>query len=288
MRVPVGGGEPEEVRGDLDEDVWYWNAEEGLWRFSSPRPIRSWDNAYSPVGNWPLDGNDTASGESRLTDVSGNGFNLALEAGVEQFAMMAFGQQGFFFDGASNLVRTAATPALAITGAMTIMMLVVTFDDLPSSIVGLCGHGAIGETLADNLCYSILQSSTSRTFFTLQEHDGGINDGTSQQPWFTAGTGLHVIGYRKSAPSAGQQRVQVFLDGHKWGAEATITATNGGTNGRFRLGRAGDVAGNFWTGIMGATVLYNQELTDAQVLERYNYAVGRVFGYRTSFTGPLT
>lgn len=288
LQVPVDGGDVVEVRGENDEDIWYWNATLGLWSVSAPRPIRTWDNAYSPVGNWPLDGNSTASGEHRLTDISGNGFDLALEAGSEQFTMMGYGAQGFLCDGASNLVRTAATPELAITGAMTVMSLIVGSESLPATIVGLLGHAAVGELQADNVLYSILQSATpSRTWFSFQEHGAGVNDGTALQTYITAGSGLHVLGYRKSAPSGGLQSVQLFLDGHNWGAAASITASDGGSSGRFRIGRAGDVAGNFWSGIVGATCIWDQALTNEQILERYNYAVGRVFGYRASFNGPL-
>lgn len=286
LRVPAGGGYPEAISGEQSEDIWYWSASQGLWTTSAPRPARTWDNAYSPVGNWPLDGIDTAAGEHRLTDISGNGFDLSVETGTEQFSMLGYGLQGFFFDGATNLVRSPATPELLIPGAMTVMMLVVGVDELPAINGYLVSHGNSGELQVDNTVYALGQSSANRTWFSFQEHDAGINDGTPIQTYFSAGTQIHQIGYRKTAPSGGQQQVQLFLDGHKWGGTATITATNGGSSGRLRFGR--EVLTNFWTGTMASAVIWDRALTDAQLLERYNYALGRIYGYRSSFLGPLT
>lgn len=242
-----------------------------MYPFNSGPIIRSLDNTYTPVGNWPL-----TSGS--LNDSSGNGFNLSVETGTERYSYITHSLGGFLFDGSTRIFVSSFQASLALTGATSFLALCVLNKYTPTgSAYFLVSHEGPSETEAENALYSIFLSGLSTNYITeyISEHSTGTNDNIIKNA-FPPLKQLFMIGFTRSAPSGGSSTVQMYLNGLPWGSSASLTTPTGGGSGRFKLGGRDSAHLQM---ILASVALYNTELTAAQMKERYNFCLGRAFGY---------
>lgn len=228
--------------------------------------VRVPDNTYNPVGNWPL--------ASNLNDVSGNGFNLSVDTGVERYSFLYPTLPGFQFDGSTRLIVSSFQAGLALTGASSFISLCVLNEHDFVKDITFVSHSGVGETEATNMLYSFTLA-TNRTTHFLSESGAGVNSQHSVNSWMPVSVPT-LIGFTRSAPSGGSSTVQLYVNGRAFGSSGSVTTPTGGTSGNFRLG---GFSVNMTKSVMAGAAFYNTELTAAQMTERFNYCLGQYYGY---------
>jgi hypothetical protein len=238
-------------------------------------PIRYFDTAYSPVGLWHL---EPSTG---LVDQSGNGYDLTQIGGdaVTLYHPMFIRPSAVGFDGVKYLQRSALTSALAITGAMSVLGL-VRYVALPAGGSSIfLSYSDTGETEATNILYQLRIAGTPtaagpliRTEY-IHENGAGVNNIVGWSSGLAIGQ-VGMLGFTRSAASGGMQTVTLYLNAGV-GATASVTAATGGTSSaaRFRIGTSLNSPTELWIGYMSNVAVYNTELTQAQITERYNYCL---------------
>lgn len=222
---------------------------------------------YSPVALYPLTGS--------LTDISGNGLDVTLETGLEQYAYWAPGCGGFCFNGASNLLGPAAGTALEIAGDLTIEMLIEYLVDPSGKGVNLNGqivtYAAVGELQSQN---SLYDWNTA----------GGLGAGRMGHLYFCEfGPGTNVAFETIDAAPAGLQlaamrreagQVTFFTDGVPMRSTSVgLTPPDGGTASRLRIG-ASETLVQYITAVVGSVKIIDRALTDAELLDEYGRTLG--------------
>ena len=124
------------------------------------------DLTYAPVALWQFNGD--------LTDSSGNGLTLSVEAGTLWYADLARGVKGIYFDGSTRLTRGVWDSVLAISGDLTIEM-IVRFQSLSASDSYLASFGASGETFGVNALYEFILLANRAGIMLLAENGAGSN-----------------------------------------------------------------------------------------------------------------
>ncbi len=225
---------------------------------------RQHDTTHSPVGLWQLDGG--------LTDSSGNGFTLTVEAGTERYAQLPGGIQGFFFDAATNLVRSAAEATLLILGDMTIECLCEWIDSPPPTapnfntvIVSHVGtHGS--STEANNAVYRLGAAPTPGLRYFAESGAGSSIlhdsvDGVAQSL-------QHLAMVRSS------DEITFYVNGGAIAATSSGLATpTGGGSGRFRLG-ASEGLNVPVKAVISSVKLIASALTAQQIADEYGRTLG--------------
>ena len=214
------------------------------------------DLTHSPVALYQFEGD--------LTDSSGNGYDLTLESGSELYGSVA-GLPCFYFDNASSVFRTAYDAALAITGAITVEMIVSL---TPGTAGVLIDFSASGETEATNILYN-LSVDTSNTLSTLWESGGGTNRQGSNV-YVPSGV-FHLAWTRDSAGTLSK----IYINGAKVLEETLAGAASGGTSAQLRIGDS--ATGNPLGGYLASLKIVGSELSASEVLAEYERTLAPMF-----------
>lgn len=220
---------------------------------------------YGPVALWQLNGN--------LLDSSGNGFTLSVEAGTERYSDTVPGVRGFYFDGATTLLRNAAEAALFILGDVTVEIVCTSYrTSLAASFSDIVGHAATGETQAANYAYAMELAGTSVQVG--HEHGSGVDDFYNPGFALLCGSPNHVAFTRTS------NVYQVYLNGDPVGPPSSaFTPPNGGTSGRLRLGSFAAVVFP-WIGVLSSVKILDKSLSASSLKDEYNRTLGPICGFR--------
>lgn len=236
---------------------------------SNQRPLirRGLGLEYGPVGLWPLRGDPL--------DISGNGLDLSLETGLEQYGQWGPEAGGFVFNGASNLIGPAAGTALEIAGDLTVQMLIEYLQD-PSGLGAnsngqLLTYAAVGE----------LQSANS--LYDWNTAGGGVAGRMGHLYFAEFGAGTNIVFETVDAVPQGLQlaamrresgQVTFFTNGVPMRATSVgLASPDGGTASRLRVG-ASETLLQFVTVMMGSLKICDRALSDAELLDEYGRTLG--------------
>ncbi len=239
----------------------------------TPLKIRVLDTTYSPVGLWNM---HLGAGVG-IKDYSGNGNDMIVEGGgtLRYTALMpALG--GILFDGSTNALVNSAQAVLRVTGAMTILAL-GSWSDLPTAgnVRAILSHAAAGETSDTNYLYRFAVDEFNQCDY-FSEHGAGVND-SAKNNTFSPRAQVWLLGVTRSSGGV----LNFWYNGTTVGASfGTVTLPTDGSTGRCRMGGGPGGAGEFYTGVLSSVGLYDTELDGTKMLERYNYTMGRQYGFR--------
>lgn len=255
-----------------------WDGTAWWVREASARVSRH-STAYQPLGLWQFSAAATGGGTG-MSDSSGHGYDLSLEAGTQRYAHITQTMQGLYLDGSSNLFLNSAEAAFQITGDLTVEMLFLHLAPAVNDTYWFA-HGNAGELEADNVLYSLGYFSAAPTVGWLQESGAGTDrTGTPANVGPTPGVLCHWAVKRSG------NVVTLYNNGHQWGAATTIAAApTGGTSGRFRIGAL--TAGNRITGVMASFKLITRALTADEIRGEYNYTLGPSYGFIDDFSDVI-
>lgn len=253
---------------------WYWS-DGNEWKhgpsrgeFGRPQVL---DTKYSPVGLW----NMHLGAGIGIKDYSGNGNDMVIEAGTGRYSALHPVLGGLLFDGATKARVPTNQAVLRVTGALTILVLMM-WSDLPA--VGnartIVSHSNTGETSADNFLYAISVDQNNQ-FSYFSEHGAGVNDPANNNT-MTPRSQVGLIGLTRSSGGVLNHWENGTVVGTSFG---TVTLPTDGSAGFCRIG-GDDGATNFFTGVISSVGVYASELNAAQMLDRYNYTLGGAYGYR--------
>jgi hypothetical protein len=221
---------------------------------------------HSPVGLWQFQGD--------LTDSSGNGYDLEIGAGTEQYVDLSSTIQALDLDGSTYARLAAFAAALAITGDMTIEALVSWQIDGPgvgvnTSISGppICAHGASGEAQADNNLYTFGPKPGGGLKW-LSESGNGTNAIYEQAGTQPAQVLAHVAATRES------DVVTFWWNGTPAGQSGTLTTPTGGGSGRFVVGALSNGSSENPTMLISSLKLIASALTPAQIRAEFVRTLG--------------
>lgn len=299
LRVPSGGGSPEQVQGTAAGQLAFWKSSSGLWlptptapsdqqcpvwnaaaqewRFASfgASGLNYFPKLSSTVGLWNLD--------RTLADQSGNGFNLTV-LNPYGFAQIVPGRYGLIFDINVTISQAAAGTALGITGDVTTEIIFQLDNNVPAANQNLFSYSASGETLATNTLYQTTLANfglTPRSIGWLSEHDAGVND-SYNTPTTVGGDSvslIHNVIYIASVRRANV--IQIYMNGKPFGPpSAALTPPNGGTSSKLYIMSSPTQAAQVG-GILFAARVSSEGFTASQVLDSYNQSMGPAFGILT-------
>lgn len=304
LRVPVGGGAAEQMRGTLNGQLTYWSQTAGLWLPTATAPnngdiplwdasdnrweftplpnlgaMRYFDNTFSPVGLWNFN--------STLNDANGIASNnLALAAGNLGFCDIVPGKVGLYLYNGARYSTAALSAPLRLQGDMSFFVITQN-DSIPSADQPIAWYAGSGELEAANAQWSltfIAQTSpavTPKRLNYLSEHGAGINDTVD-----SAGTvslppvhNIALIGFTRIA-----NVIQFYYNGLPFGpASAAISAPTGGDDASMRLFVGSQSAATTAT---APFILFSMQaiptgLTPTQVKGVWNQSLGPAFGMLT-------
>jgi hypothetical protein len=214
--------------------------------------IRPLGTAHNPIVLFNFEGD--------LTDSSGNGHDLTVEAGTQNIVRLGPFLSGHAFDG-STLLLAADTADTELTGDMTLQAIVsYSVDALTAgtkSFAGQTGTAGDGDDTQNFLYRMALNSSDILNYFA--ESAGGANLSYTSPEHFTGRYRqlVHVTLVRES------NDVTYYIDGNAVGSSSGLSAPVDGSATRFRIG--GEVATNRWTGVIASVKLIGSALTADQV-----------------------
>lgn len=303
LRVPVGGGVPEEMRGSIAGQLTYWKHSSGLWLPTDTGPsdgqspvwnaageeweydtlgglsnLQYFDTTHAPVGLWNFD--------NTLADTSGNGNNLVLAAGNPGFSDVVPGKKGLFVWVGSRYATPAAVPLLQLTGDYT-MEVILQQDGNPitNNAVIATYRGITSGLEADNILYQFRVDATG-AFTTTRNVASVTQSGAAVAATYTSAGTSDSLGCIHNIVFLAIRRqsnvMQFFLNGLPFGNPSGVLATPTGGNGvntRFVVGANGPsaVAVEVAVLIFGLKLI-NRALTDEEVKAEYNRTMGPAFG----------
>ncbi len=234
--------------------------------------IQLHDTTHSPVGLWQFQGD--------LTDASGNGFTLSVDAGTPRYDQLCPGLAGVLLQ-STRLKAAVGANALRITGDITIEMLVIFAADntgvQPTSAPLISFTGGQDDTSSTvNFLYQIA-FDPGRLLYWFSEHATGVNDvyQVTSQALPPLRQVLHLAATRTS------NVIQFYVNGRAFGAASS--ALNAPTDGS---------AAQLWVGGQGGTTptlapdcslsslkIVASALSAAQIKAEFNRTLGRFYGY---------
>lgn len=234
-------------------------------------------NTFNPLGLWYFD--------QSLSDSSGNGFNLQVEAGAEHYAVIFPGVMGGMLGGASGtfcrLICTGVASAtmLGVKGDISVEM-IVTQDERPSPVLAgpWVSYAGAGGLEVDNALWSYFTNIDNGPEW-YQEYNASVPS--------TLGLTKHVSPPVASRPILhGARRasgiIQFFQDGKPYGTltGTGLTLPTGGSASEFRVGgsQAGTQAPRF---LCSSLKVVATGLSNAAFLADYNASLGLYYGART-------
>ena len=231
------------------------------------------DTTYSPVGLW----NFHLGAIVGAKDYSGNGRDLTLESGTARYSHIAPALGGLVLDGSSNYYFPTPTADFQIIGDMTVLALVV-MNDLPPAgpaqpnYLASCSV-APGGTSATNHPFDFGWTIAGGGQW-FSKHGANITDGYAIDS-FAARSVLSLVGATRTSNS-----IQFWNNGRALGAPGVLTAPDGGGSALLRIG-ANSTASTQVRAVVASVGLYNTAFSAAQMVERYNYCLGRSGGFIT-------
>jgi hypothetical protein len=264
-------------RGSQAERFLIWDQDTSSWSAGSTAP-RTLDTTYDPVALYQFN----RGAPNGVNDQSGNGFNLAPEAGIARYTWMHPGMQGYLFDGSNGLIYNTAEASLARTGEMSAIY-ICTIQQFPGSEQVLLTHEAAGETEATNVLYSHRFRNAIGDQFILtyqHEHSAGVDVAFNLGSAWAFPNVITMFGFSRVDNGNGTVTITHYNQGFHWATSTAtaVTKPSGGSSGRLRIGRG--AGGLQFTGLMMAAAIYPTALTAEQHRERFNYCLGRAFGHQ--------
>lgn len=304
LRVPVGGGVPEEMRGSVAGQLTYWKHSSGLWLPTDTGPsdgqspvwnaageeweydtlgglsnLQYFDTTHAPIGLWNFD--------NTLADTSGNGNDLVLSAGNSGFADIVPGKRGLAIWIGTRYETPAAVPLLQIPGDITIETIIQQDANPITNNPVLCQYrGPTATPLeANNILYQFRVDATG-AFTNTRNLGAASQSGVVVTTVYTsAGTPaslgcIHNIVFLAMRRQANV--VTFFVNGLPFGNPSGVltTPTGGdGANTRFCVGNngPGTTAVEVVVLMLGLKVVANA-LSDAEIKAEYNRTMGPAFG----------
>lgn len=274
----VGGG-LELPPGSLVQSYLRWDTTLLSWQPRNNIP-RAMDNRFAPVANYDF----TRGFPHGIVDQSGNGYDLSLAGGFQRYSWIHPAVQAYVSDGTNILVRSAATAALAMTGAMS-YVIIGSLEAYPTAIQYLISHGGdpASALAVNNFLYGnrLRPAADQYVMGHFHEHTAGTGVTFDIGSAWAAPNQFFIWGQSRTA-SAGTVTTHYWNQGYEWSsATATaLTAPDGGGSGRFRL--FGSSAGNAYRGLCAQVVVYNYDIGASGHLDHYNYCLGDQYGYKES------
>lgn len=227
------------------------------------------DTTHNPVGLYQLD--------ESLTDTSGNNnwYLSAVGGAGAIYTSIVPGIRGHGFD--SYLRGINATPNLAITGDLTIEMIVIVYEVPSGTNQRLIMHGQSGETEATNVVYCIDHILGGGLRYHA-EYDAGVDIIYDINDTLPIGIPVHLALVRSS------NDVTFYMNGRQIGATSSgLNAPTGGSSGYLYLGLD---FGNFYVleGAIGSVKIISSALTAEQIRAEYNQTLGPIFGEQNSYS----
>jgi len=213
-------------------------------------------NAINPVGSWDLNGNL----------VSVYGASLSLVAGTSLWSpAAALGAEAFAFNAASRLSQ-ARQAALALTGAITVSVM-VNVQALHASRAVIMEFALAGETLASNTLWRIGLSAGNRLHW-FHEYGNGSNAQYDSTIVLPVGRWVHVLCTR----AANGTSIKFYIDGIERDSATLASAPAGGTSALLSIGgHQGDF--EFLTGMVSTPTVYGFQLGASQIESIANIVV---------------
>jgi len=164
-----------------------------------------------------------------LTDASGNGLTLT-HPGTARYASPN-SLQGIYLGGSTTLDRAANDAVLTVTGDLTLLALVY-FNAEPTSDRTVVRFQGGSETQANNTLYSLVLSSSTRTFQYVAESGSGADITHDFGVGVTVGC-WHLLAVTRDSKA----QVALYIDGELSGdTSTTATAPDGGTSSVVEVG----------------------------------------------------
>lgn len=229
--------------------------------------------AYGPVAQWALQGSPDTG---RLwLDRSGNSYHLT--RGLPDYASdlipgqtcVTYTASAGGVDNATRLQRRTITPALQITGALTVTARVKVSSSQGGPIIvqsGIFGQGAPSNTL---FTLSVNPDRRLAIFYESSPGGGGNVDKVSTNPMVPLDQWCFVSFRRSDVDGRWTFGVNSTFD-----VSTSGTLPSGGTNTYTSVGTIDEDADTRFTGLLADVSVWNTRLTDDQLLPLYKTVMG--------------
>ena len=298
LRVPVGGGAAAEMLGTLPGQINYWSQSAGLWLPTSTAPsggqtpvwdatagewvfaappslgaIEYFDNAIPAAGLWNFNG--------VLTDISGNGNDLALSAGNLAFCDISPGKLGLYVLATARYQTAGFAAALQLLGDVTVLA-IVQRDQAQTTAI-LCSKAASGELEAANQIYSFTLEAQAtdadliRTRY--QAEQGAGADITYLSGGNVSLSPIHNIMF--CAMRRTGNVIRFYVNGLPFGPDSgVLAAPTGGADpaSRFVVGANSPGSANASKYVLFSLKVVSSSLSDDDIKSEYNRTLGLAFG----------
>lgn len=219
---------------------------------------------FGPVAHWTLGSTLASTFGSRP---------LTVESGTERYSDLLPGLRGFYFDGATGLIRNVNDAALQITGDMTFLCLMSVQQS--AAVRVLVSHSASGETQAANTLYFLSFTAGVPTINYQAELGAGADISYS-----LAGLSVPLATPCQFGFTRASGQVQFYLNGTPVGAvSSALSSPDGGTSGVLHIGADVAAASPMSKGsIMASPIMFDKALNALQVKQMYNRSLGPALG----------
>lgn len=215
------------------------------------------DVKRSPVGLWLFDGDKT--------DSSGNGLDLVVDTGTEQYGPAAAdGKKALYCDGSTILYRSVNDASLELLADVTYMAMVKpTIVHSPAGVV--CSFRAGGETEAANAIGPEIVLDSNNTLSVFWEYGAGVNETFI---WTDVVVPPYQWSHIAVVRDDSAQTVTAYLNGYQVSSPWNYTnSPTGGTIAQLGVGGSWDVNSNFFSGYISSLAIVPAALTSSQVFE---------------------
>ncbi len=216
--------------------------------------------------------------QGNMHDSSGNGLDLSLVGGTEQYESIDTCLSGFKFNGITWM-RSAVSSLIQYTGDHTIEVLLIQRQTFSQSFFKTDSH----DTPFASVLWNYYIDSANRYAFTNQD-TGGVRFGSpgttiSCLPYAAGTTGNHTVyhfAFRKTQTGVSQYLVECLINGVLAATPTIVTGTLS-TSGNECIWVGGvDFSSfdNVFEGVMASVRMVNYARTDAQILADALYTKG--------------
>lgn len=226
------------------------------------------DLTHNPVALW--------QGQESLVDTSANGHTLVVHAGTEQYGAVCPGVHGFQL-GAMRLTTAAVAPLLAITGDMTVeMLLMISAPTTAFSQIVTYTYGTDDTSSTFNYLWQVNFDDATRRPYWFQEF--GVGSNSTHVPVDQALPTKRLVHYAATRIS---NVVQHYCEGMPLGVSGAVTQATGGSVSQLYIGGEGGPSARFCSPMLVASIkVIASGLSAEQVLAERNRTTGKFYGYR--------
>ena len=212
------------------------------------------------VGLWQFDGD--------LTDSSGNGYDLSVFTGQEEYSEVWPGVQALYLRRLRTILYHNVTgTSLKILGDMTIEMIVNINADWPFGYSEFVSFGAAGESSDTNYAYLVYLTGESTHWF--QEYGSGSDVDADLAVAFP-GQICHLAFTRRSSV------VRCYCNGILRSTTSALTDPTDCSNSVFWVGGPGSYYPPDC--VLTSLKILDTGLLDNEIQDEYNYTLGDTFG----------